>query len=62
MKLTSNILATSVGGVQGVQAHPQNFLFGENSGKIRGNLGKISEDLHRIPENLRKNGGKQRPK
>jgi len=28
-------------GVQGVQAHPQKFLFGENPGKIRGNLGRM---------------------
>ena len=30
-------------GVQGVQAHPQKFWFGENPGKIHGNLGKTSE-------------------
>jgi len=39
---------TAVGGVQGVQAHPQNFWFGENPGKICGNLGKMCEYLHKL--------------
>jgi len=34
--------------VQGVQAHPQKFRFGKNPGKIRGILGKISENLQKI--------------
>jgi len=33
------------GGVKGVQAHPQKFWFGENPGKICGNLDKICESL-----------------
>jgi len=41
--------------VQEVQAHPQKFWFGENPGKIRGNLGKICESLREIPENMGKN-------
>jgi len=40
---------TSVGGVvQGVQPLPQNFWFGENPGKICGNLGKICENVRKI--------------
>jgi len=38
-------------GVQGVQAHPQKFWFGENPGKIHGNLGKISENLQYLGKN-----------
>ena len=36
------------GGIQGGQAHPQNFWFGENPGKICGNLGKMCEHLRKI--------------
>jgi len=41
-------------GVQGVQAHPQNFWFGENPGKITWNPGKICGNLGKMPEYLRK--------
>jgi len=41
---------------QGVQAHPQKFLFVENLGKIPENLNKIPKYLGHNPENLVKNG------
>jgi len=34
--------------LQGVQTHPQNFWFGENPGRICGNLGKICEKVRKI--------------
>ena len=40
--------------MQGVQAHPQKFWFGENPGKIPRTLGKICENLRKIPKNLGK--------
>jgi len=41
---------TALAGLQGVQAHPQTFLFVENPE----NLGKIPENPNKIPENLTK--------
>jgi len=35
--------------VQGVQAHPQKFLFVENPEKILENVGKNFENLGKIP-------------
>jgi len=35
-------------GFQGVRPHRQNFWFGENPGKICGNLGKMYENLIKI--------------
>jgi len=48
------MLCCTTGVSRGVQARPQKFWFGENPEKIRGNLGKISENFHKIPENLSK--------
>jgi len=38
--------STDVGG--GMQAHPHNFSFSENPGKICGNLGKMCEYLREL--------------
>ena len=40
--------------MQEVQAHSQNFWFGENPGKIPENPGKIRRNLDKICENFRK--------
>jgi len=45
--------------MQGVQAHPQNFWFVENPGKVPENLDKISENSNKITENLGKNGAQR---
>jgi len=52
--------------MQGIQAHPQKFWFGENLGKIseypgksQGNLGKICENIRKISENLGKNSAQR---
>jgi len=39
-------------GLQGVQAHPKMFWFGENPGKMPENAGKISVNPDKICENL----------
>jgi len=52
--------------VQGMQAHPQTFLFVENPARISENVGKIPENpnkipkyLDKIPENLGENGARR---
>ena len=46
MSFKGSVRVTGVG--DGVQPHHQNFLFGENPGKICGNFGKMPEYLRKI--------------
>ena len=46
MSFKGSVRVTGVG--DGVQPHHQNFLFGENPGKICGNFGKICENVRKI--------------
>jgi len=46
-------------GVQGAQEHPQKFCFFKILGKISENLGKIPKFLGNISENLSQNGAQR---